>query len=191
MKNNNVIRIFIDTEFTDFKDCDLISIGCIADTGQEFYGENTDFQREYANEWVQENIYPLLNFTLYGHKRHELSARLWEWLDSLECDQILIMWDYQKDYDLLLELLTEPHPKFILGGENVYVTLPRGCDIIGVSDNNYAELCKTVRELFHLYFSNYFKEKPSETQHISICDARANKIAFYKAIKEIQKYVKI
>ncbi|SFJ84850.1 protein of unknown function [Paraburkholderia megapolitana] len=37
------MRIFVDTEFTDFIDCDLISIALVADDGREFYAERNDF----------------------------------------------------------------------------------------------------------------------------------------------------
>lgn len=30
------MRVFVDTEFTDFIDCDLISMGLVADDGREF-----------------------------------------------------------------------------------------------------------------------------------------------------------
>lgn len=33
------IKIFIDTEFTDFVDLKLISIRMVAETGEEFYAE--------------------------------------------------------------------------------------------------------------------------------------------------------
>jgi hypothetical protein len=32
-------KVFIDTEFTDFNDPHLISIGLVAESGEEFYAE--------------------------------------------------------------------------------------------------------------------------------------------------------
>ena len=36
-------RYFIDTEFTDFQRCQLISVAVVGENGDEFYGERTDF----------------------------------------------------------------------------------------------------------------------------------------------------
>ncbi|CAB3809093.1 hypothetical protein LMG28614_06950 [Paraburkholderia ultramafica] len=39
------MRVFVDTEFTDFIDCELVSIALVADDGREFYGERSDYDR--------------------------------------------------------------------------------------------------------------------------------------------------
>lgn len=36
------MRIFIDTEFSDLQNMDLISIGLVAEDGAEFYAERSD-----------------------------------------------------------------------------------------------------------------------------------------------------
>ncbi len=42
--------IFLDTEFTDFIDCDLISIGMVSEDGRHFfYAEREDYQRDWTN----------------------------------------------------------------------------------------------------------------------------------------------
>jgi hypothetical protein len=38
MAHSNSLRVFIDTEFTDFFDPDLVSLGMAADSGGKFYG---------------------------------------------------------------------------------------------------------------------------------------------------------
>lgn len=38
-----ITRLFLDTEFTDFIDCEMISIGIVREDGREFYAERNDF----------------------------------------------------------------------------------------------------------------------------------------------------
>ncbi|WP_426356268.1 hypothetical protein ACP26O_00100 [Burkholderia sp. R-40] len=52
------MRIFVDTEFTDFIDCDLISIALVAEDGHEFYAERTDFDHHACSAFVREAILP-------------------------------------------------------------------------------------------------------------------------------------
>ena len=112
-------RVFIDTEFTDFINCDLISIGAVTYEGESFYGENYDFLRPWASTWVQSNIYPILKNGKFTMSRRELSARFWSWIEELDCDGVIISYDYKTDYELMNDLFDEEkHPK-IVGHENI------------------------------------------------------------------------
>ena len=51
--------IFIDTEFTDFFDPKLISIGMVADSGEEFYAEVL-FPDAACSAFAREAVIPLL-----------------------------------------------------------------------------------------------------------------------------------
>lgn len=60
-------RLFFDTEFTDLKqDCELISIGVVADNGTPgddrpaFYAESIDFGEDKCSEFVKDHILPNL-----------------------------------------------------------------------------------------------------------------------------------
>lgn len=184
MNLGNTIRLFIDTEFTDFVNCDLISIGLAADNGSEFYGENSDFQREYASEWVQLNIYPLLDFSKHGMKRNELSARLWCWLDELPCTNFIVSVDYQTDYDLLYDLLGEAHPKQ-LAVQNIFNNMYKYADeqiiAMGGSDTDYQNKVKSLKSQFQLGFMEYFWTT-KETQHHALSDAKANRAGYSRLI---------
>ena len=58
------MRLFVDTEFTDFIDCELISIGLVSEDGRhEFYAEVADYDRQKCNAHVQAGIWPLLGKT--------------------------------------------------------------------------------------------------------------------------------
>lgn len=51
------MKIFFDTEFTGLnRDAQLISIGLIAEDGNTFYAEFTDYDKDVCSEWVTENV---------------------------------------------------------------------------------------------------------------------------------------
>lgn len=51
------MRIFFDTEFTGLrKDTTLISIGLVAETGQKFYAEFTDYNEKMCDDWIRHNV---------------------------------------------------------------------------------------------------------------------------------------
>lgn len=52
------MNIYFDTEFTglDHKNPDLISLGCVAETGEKFYAEFTDYDISKCSDWVKENV---------------------------------------------------------------------------------------------------------------------------------------
>ena len=177
---NKVFRVFIDTEFTDFNDIDLISIGACAENGMEFYGENTDFQQEYSSDWVKSNIYPLLDYSKFGMKRKELSARLWSWIEELPCDGIIIAFDYQSDWDLMFDLFErDKHPK-IIGVENFTHNIFKHADKIvndtGGTDQQYNDMVTKIRNSFDSQLSYYFKGPVR--RHHALDDAIGNKLAY-------------
>ncbi len=108
------MRVFIDTEFTDLVDMDLISIGLVADNGSEFYGERSDFDLAKCNEFVRSEVLPILNrdpaavFTGAG-----LSAAVGSWLDQLASKNPVICYDFFGDFVLLQELLGGAMPAWL------------------------------------------------------------------------------
>ncbi len=50
-------KIFLDTEFTGLhQQTTLISIGLVADSGEEFYAELTDYDNLQITDWLKENV---------------------------------------------------------------------------------------------------------------------------------------
>ncbi|MFM0114965.1 hypothetical protein [Paraburkholderia nemoris] len=104
------MRVFVDTEFTDFIECDLVSIGLVADDRREFYGERSDYDRASCNEFVRAAVlsqlgqYPGRVFT-----REALRTALVAWLDQFadEAERTLCF-DYFGDWELLCDLLDGP-----------------------------------------------------------------------------------
>lgn len=51
------MKIFFDTEFTGLhQNTTLISIGLVAESGETFYAESTDYDKDQCNEWINNNV---------------------------------------------------------------------------------------------------------------------------------------
>lgn len=101
------MNIFIDTEFTDLLDPRLVSLGLVAETGEEFYAE-LPYHKKDCSQFVREVALPLL-----GHDPHaqmtedELFRRLNDWLRLVKprSDGLVICYDSAIDWTLLTEAL--------------------------------------------------------------------------------------
>jgi hypothetical protein len=170
-------RVFIDTEFTDFINCDLISLGAIASTGEEFYAENSEYYRNMASTWVRENIVPTLNFDKFGMRRLELSARFWSWLIDLSADEIIITSDHSVDIDILKELFqNDSHPK-IIAFEVIPQIISRESATIANHLGTQNNMFPLVRAFFQKAVDSYF-DSNLEDRHNALSDARANRYAW-------------
>lgn len=102
--------IFLDTEFTDFIDIDLISIGMVSEDGRTFYAERNDYRREAASDFVREAVLPHLGERPEAIcSREELTKRLYEWLRAFP-GQVQIACDSTHDKDLLWDALEDGLP---------------------------------------------------------------------------------
>lgn len=103
--------VFLDTEFTDFVQMDLISVGLVTEDGREFYGERNDYQQEDCSDFVREAVLPLLlRFPDARFSEVKLSFRLREWLASL--GPFTLACDSLYDRDLLIDLLVDMPTNF-------------------------------------------------------------------------------
>lgn len=73
MKNEVPKLLFLDTEFTELSlGGQLISIAIVADSGEEFYAEFNDFDRDKVNSFVEDNV--LSNLYLHaGNYSYEMT----------------------------------------------------------------------------------------------------------------------
>lgn len=135
--------VFLDTEFTDFVQIDLISIGLVTEDGREFYAERNDYRREDCSSFVVTEVLPLLN-RIPGAKcsSEHLSFRLREWFAALE-EPVTMVFDYPSDW----ELLTDAIQGDLLAElpVNLSEILLIGHDI--VSDKNFKEAYEDSFEL--------------------------------------------
>jgi hypothetical protein len=148
------MRIFIDTEFTDLLEPILISIGMVADSGEEFYVE-VSYPDAKCTIFVRQEVLP--------HLRHETNSFcevteirliLQTWIESVRRNDetIFLCFDYQTDWDLFANAIQD---------------VP-----VWVKPN----LCGSDFNKLLLY--EYFKKNPGEFKHHALHDARANKYAY-------------
>jgi hypothetical protein len=98
------MRIFVDTEFTDFIDCDLISIALVTDDGREFYAERTDFDQRACSAFVREAVLPQLGqYPERLFSRVGLHLALHDWLHQFGGGTFCM--DFHGDWDLLVDAL--------------------------------------------------------------------------------------
>jgi hypothetical protein len=108
-------KIFIDTEFTDFIESRLISFGAVTEDGRhEFYVEITDYEKKLESRFVQLNVLPLLDNKKYGCPERHAGLKLWKWIDALPYDELEIAIDYNDDWALMLNLLSDNPPVKVL-----------------------------------------------------------------------------
>lgn len=103
-------KIFFDTEFTGLhQNTTLISIGLVAESGEKFYAELSDYDETQVDEWLQKNvidhllydgqpdwIYP--DYFYWGDKAF-IKDKLTEWLSQFESVEI---WSDCLAYDWVL-----------------------------------------------------------------------------------------
>ncbi|SCU98832.1 conserved hypothetical protein [Cupriavidus necator] len=109
------VIVFLDTEFTDFIDCELVSIGMVTENGRQFYAEVLDFDRAKCTEFVRSAVLPLLGQlpdTIV--MRAELGAALHTWFAELAVP-VTIAIDYSADWELLVHALDGELPASLVG----------------------------------------------------------------------------
>lgn len=105
------MNIFLDSEFTGLhQGTTLISIGLIAETGETFYAEFTDYDESQINDWLRENVLSnlllvegvnstFLNSTTIKGTTTEITHYLSEWLNQFKTVHI---WSDCLAYDWVL-----------------------------------------------------------------------------------------
>ncbi len=155
-------RIFIDTEFTDFLDLHLISIGLVISAGEEFYAE-VPFPDASCSAFVREAVIPLLGrIPDATMSKDSLCERLLAWLSAARSESIdiEICYDYQTDWDLFIDAIDYQVPSWCH---------PR----LVASDIN--EIAKYE-----------FYKQHGLPQHHALYDARANRAAFQEVHEDHQ-----
>ncbi|MFZ6731190.1 hypothetical protein ACO0LG_04620 [Undibacterium sp. Ji42W] len=148
-------KIFIDTEFTDFFDLHLISIGLVSDEVEEFYAE-VPYPDASCSAFVREAVIPLLG-KIPGAAMaiDSLCQQLFAWLSAVrpENSDIEICYDYQFDWDLFIDAID--------------YQVPAWCRRRLIASN--------INEVLKYEF--YMKH--GLPQHHALYDARANLAAFH------------
>lgn len=152
------LKIFIDTEFTDFIHTSLISIGMVAESGEEFYAE-VPFPENECSDFVRVAVLPLLGKEPHAACEFEqLRGLILSWIEIVRPrgEEIEICFDYPTDWDLLVDALD--------------YRLPEWCRPRLISAN--------INEL--LLYS--FQKETGLPSHHALYDARANRYAFRESL---------
>ena len=148
--------IFLDTEFTDFIDCELISIGMVSEDGQHvFYAERTDYTNAYCNHFVRAAVLPRLGkIAGAACTNDEVTSRLWAWFATLP-RHVQIATDSTHDWDLLWDAF----------GDGLPANLDRSIfdlrSLIDTTSFNDA-VCR-------------YHDQPNQPWHHALHDAKANR----------------
>lgn len=178
------MNIYFDTEFTGLhKDTSLISIGLVADDGNRFYAELTDYKEEQCDEWIVRNV--LSHLILSGNKeletelendgfttmmignKEQVSEALKEWLGKYSRNLVCFVSDVcHYDMVLLIDLLYK----------SAINMPPNMCPLcIDVAQKMTHVLGKTEMEAFRISREQFLKDRgielPKGQKHSSIYDA--------------------
>jgi hypothetical protein len=103
------LLLFFDTEFTDFVDMDLISIGIVTQHLHDFYVENSEYNKAWCNDFVKAEVLTKLQGGEFTMPYDQLKEKLQIWISDLLEDyaSVLFVYDYSGDWLLLSELLID------------------------------------------------------------------------------------
>lgn len=174
------MNLFVDTEFTDFKDMEMISIGMISEDGKhEFYREVSDYHEYYRSDFVNLNIMPLLEGIAIPHA--QVAAELKEFLDALPADEVTFAVDYVGDWNLLYKLLLIAPPKKVNHAANFNHIFLERAKALGATTQEEFDLDYGIMEDAT---EAYFKDV-DQRQHHSLVDARAMRHGFLAGLKQL------
>ena len=193
-----MITCFVDTEFTDFLNMQLISLGMITEDGKhEIYVEINDYDKKASSSFVKEIVEPLL--CTEGYTKVQAGAKVGSWLDELPDNEITIVFDYQSDYDLLLDLIDVPpagkilkpcliHPNLRAKAILSVVGRPSLDRVLASDATNFLSMNDAIKETSTKFFNGameffYATKLPN---HHALNDAKANRAGWIEAINFIE-----
>ena len=107
--------IFLDTEYTDPANRDLISIGMVGEDCQhELYIERSDYRLGWCNPFVHANVLPQLGNAGPALDRLQLRIAMTAWFATLP-GSVTIACDSVIDWKLLLDALGDIRPPNLIG----------------------------------------------------------------------------
>ena len=179
-------KIFLDTEFTGLhQKASLISLALVAESGEEFYAEFTDYNKKQVTDWIQKNVMKKLiinenslsdikNVRIKGNK-NKIKEALILWFNQFpkKKNSIQIWADcYAWDWVLFCELFGGA---FNIPKNIHYMTMDLATYLFSKNIEVDTERIKLL--------PNDYKEKDNLKQHNALYDARVELEVF----KELKK----
>ena len=165
--------VFFDTEFSEIDPhaapARLISIGCVAQDGREFYAElNDSSDTAGCSEFVVDTVLPLLEGGAYLMTEAELAVRLREWIEGLTDEMVIFRSDsVRHDWHWVVELF-QNHGEFPKN-------LRPKC---GEMYFNHDDQARKFQDGFAKYWVTNYKR-----MHHALVDARSLHFAWEAAIR--------
>ena len=155
------MRVYLDTEFTQFTQPQLISIGLVADSGREFYAVMKRFPLKQCSAFVREVVLPIIeHWPSATLDRSELRQSLMKWFNE-STEPLEIVCDFATDAELLIALID---------GE-------RDPALRQFNIASFAVLSVTQCEQINDAVDNYFTAPRQWPRHHALEDARALRYA--------------
>ena len=169
--------VFVDTEFTDFNDCHLISLALVAPNGDEFYVEVNDHPVGARSLLVRDNIMPLLDGGAASTSYDDATRRLYAWLDKYPDQEVTFVVDYHGDWALLRNMILNGREKLDLSPtKNQTITviffnfaIADTLTKLGFTSQQAYERLNTMRVTIDEYY-----QKIDKRVHHALVDARCN-----------------
>lgn len=163
LEEGKPFNLLFDTEFTTLDSRNgypfLISIGCVAEDGREYYAEVSDsWHIGLCSDFVIKNVLPLLNGGEYRMSEAQLAVRLKEWIEGLTDQQVILRSDCPGvDWPWVEQLFTfyGCWPK----------NLRRRCGVISFENDNF-------QKRFDAGLNEYWREH-SARRHHALVDAKS------------------
>lgn len=179
-------RIFLDTEFTGLhQHTTLISLALVSESGEEFYAEFDDYDREQIDGWVEDNVLKKLVLTdlesgvyldgklikVKGNKR-QICQELSKWLEKF---QLVEIWADVLAYDWVLFCELFGGARFV--PENIYYA-PFDLATFFKLKGKITPVAKDDNDISRFEFAGVDATK----QHHALEDARVEKICYERLI---------
>lgn len=170
------MNVFFDTEFTELivgigvsSEARLISIGCVAEDGREFYAELSDtWEKGMCSKFVIESVLPLLEGGGYQMTEAQLTSRLCVWIEGLTNGEVVLRSDAPHlDWPWIEGLFKDHWP----------ANLRQNCGAIHFRDPHMERRYNEGRDRYWKIAGNI------ERWHHALVDARSLQFGWKHAIK--------
>ena len=162
-------RIFLDTEFTQFRDGQLLSLGLVTDDGDELYVEVADLTRQaQASDFCKDVVITQFGLVPGAAVRDDaaVGARVANWLGSFE-HPVAISYDHKLDWRFFESSLRAA------GQWQALASKLRAEDVAGVAaPGTPGEAAQNA----------VFDASNSPSRHHALVDARALRAAWLRAV---------
>jgi hypothetical protein len=167
------VNIFIDTEFTDLSpDAHLLSLGAVAENGDEFYCELLPFKTDDCSPFVRRVVLPLLEGGEKACPADEFAERLAAWLARFRSPCLLS----DSDWDIYVVRRALTGRAMRMPGQLRFATRAGHCEAMLLT---LRPLAGKLLEAFEESVTAHFAADPR--QHHALVDARALRAGMFAA----------